>query len=75
MNKELRYLVGLNNGNIDRNKMTDEYITYMVVSTSLIKIYTAILLAFKSCERIRTSNDRVCVCVCVYIFIYVVNMN
>ena len=88
MNKELRYLVGLNNENIDRNKMTDEYITYMAVSTSLIKIYTAILLVFKSCERIRTSKDRecvracvrvrvrVCACVCVfYIFIYVVNMN
>ena len=60
----MRYLVGLNNGNIDRNKMTDEYITYMAVSTSLIKIYTAILLTFKSCERIRTSKYRVCVCVC-----------
>ena len=68
MNKELRYLVGLNNENIDRNKMTDEYITYMAVSTSLINIYTAILLVFKSCERIRTSKDRVCVFV-LYIYL------
>ena len=72
-------MVCLNNENLDRNKMTDEYITYMAVSTSVINIYTAILLAFKSCERIRTSKDReyvracvracACACACV-LYIY-----